>query len=430
MVKRFLAVLLILTLSVTLLASCKAEESTLPENVSITVEPIEGLSKDFVMGADVSTYLSLEKSGVKFYDTQGNETDLFKLLSDAGINCVRLRVFNDPYDAQGNNYGAGICDVPTILEIGKRATAAGLSVMIDFHYSDFWADPSKQNAPKAWESYSLEEKETALYNFTKDSIQTFIDGGVDVEYVQIGNEITTGMCGESNDIDKYALVKVGCDAVAEVDSSIKRVVHFTNPEKHDFYKIAARLKACNVEYEVFSSSYYSYWHGTLENFTSQLKAVADGFGKQVMCTETAWAWTWEDGDGQGNVAYEGREWLDVSDYDISVQGQADAVSDVIRAVANVGDAGIGVFYWEPAWVPVNDISGLSGEALESTMAKNWTAWEDNGAGWATEASQEFDRSAVGSYGGSAWDNQALFDFSGKALDSLYTFHYVYTGTDK
>ncbi len=431
MKKRILA-LLMAALMCIMLFGCtqttteETDKITFAENAGVNVEKIENLSEDFVMGADVSSYLALEKSGVKFYDMDGNEGDLFEILADAGINTVRVRLFNDPYDAEGNTYGAGTCDLETVTEIGKRATKAGLGVMVDFHYSDFWADPGKQNAPKAWASMSLDEKKQALYDFTYDSIKTMVDAGVNVTYVQIGNEITSGMAGEYSD-KKYELCKAGCEAVAAVDPSIQRIIHFTNPEKNNYESYAKALENAGVEYEVFASSYYSYWHGTLENLTAKLKAVADKYGKKVMCTETAWAWTWEDGDGQRNVAYEGREWLDASAYDISVQGQADMLHDVIEAVANVGDAGAGVCWWEIAWVPVNDVSTLTGTQRDEMIEENRIAWEENGAGWATEAAQEFDASSVGCYGGSEWDNQTMFDFTGKALPSLYTFKYVYAG---
>ena len=135
---------------------------------TLYVKKVENLNDDFIMGADISSVLSLEKSGVKFYDYDGNEGDLFDILKQSGINYVRVRIWNDPFDENGNGYGGGNCDIEAACEIGKRAADAGLKLLADFHYSDFWADPSKQMCPKAWQGMEIEEKSQALYDYTKE----------------------------------------------------------------------------------------------------------------------------------------------------------------------------------------------------------------------------------------------------------------------
>ena len=129
----------------------ETEEATSVADVTdIYVEPVEGISDDFIRGMDASAVLALENSGVKYYNFDGEEQDVFQTLSEAGVNYIRLRVWNDPYDENGNGYGGGNNDLPTAIELGKRATKYGMKVCIDFHYSDFWADPKRQHAPKAW----------------------------------------------------------------------------------------------------------------------------------------------------------------------------------------------------------------------------------------------------------------------------------------
>jgi arabinogalactan endo-1,4-beta-galactosidase len=140
-----------------------------PVEAGIFVEKVEGLPAHFVHGVDVSSVLSLEESGVTFYDAQGAEADLFAVLADAGVTDVRIRVWNDPWDAEGHGYGGGNVDVPRAAEIGRRATAHGLGVLVDLHYSDFWADPSKQQAPKAWAGMTVDQKVDALGAFTRDA---------------------------------------------------------------------------------------------------------------------------------------------------------------------------------------------------------------------------------------------------------------------
>lgn len=386
---------------------------------TLYVKKVENLRDDFIMGADISSVLSLEKSGVKFYDYDGNEGDLFDILKQSGINYIRVRIWNDPFDENGNGYGGGNCDIEAACEIGKRAADAGLKLLADFHYSDFWADPSKQMCPKAWQGMEIEEKSQALYDYTKDCMNKLNAAGADVGMVQLGNETNGMMSGEKIWMNIYYLMDAGSRAVRETNPDALIAVHFTNPESVDrINNYASKLEYYNLDYDVFASSYYPYWHGTLDNLTSVLKGISEKYGKKVMVAETSWAYTLDDGDGHGNsigdeVTYEKR-------YPFTVQGQSREVADVIQAVANVGDAGIGVFYWEPAWLPV------PGDTWEERSA----LWEANGAGWASSYSIEFDPDDAGKYyGGSAWDNQAMFDFTGKPLESLKTFALVWTGNE-
>ena len=180
---------------------------------------------------------------------------------------------------------------------------------------------------------------------------------------------------------------------------------------------------------MFASSYYPYWHGTLDNLTSVLSNIATTYGKKVMVAETSWATTLEDGDGHENTVRDGNNdtYQAGMDYAFTVQGQANEVRSVIQAVRDVGDAGIGVFYWEPAWIPVQVYDSTASDA-EAVLASNKAAWEKYGSGWAASYAGEYDAKDAGKwYGGSAVDNQALFDFNGKPLASLNVFKYVDTG---
>ncbi len=391
--------------------------NTDPVKADIFVTKVSGLSNDFIKGVDISSIISLEDSGVKFYDEDGNEQDIFTTLAQSGVNYVRVRIWNNPYDSQGNGYGGGNNDLAKAIEIGKRATANGMKLLVDFHYSDFWADPAKQAAPKAWKNYSLSEKETAVYNFTKDSLDAMKAQGIDIGMVQVGNETNNGICGETGFANMSGIFSAGSRAVRDVDSNILVALHFTNPETTGRYStIAANLNTYNVDYDVFATSYYPFWHGTLSNLTSVLKNVADTYGKKVMVAETSYCYTSEDGDGHENTAP--KSVGQTLDYPCTVQGQADSLRNVINAVNSIGDAGIGVFYWEPAWIPV------PGNTLADRQAK----WEQYGSGWASSYATEYDAEDAGKwYGGSAVDNQGLFDFNGNPLPSLNVFKYVNTG---
>ena len=394
---------------------------------------------DFITGADVSSYYSLIKSGACFYDKDGSKLDeqgFFDLLKAGGTNYIRLRVWNNPYDAEGNGYGGGNNDLEAAKVMGQYATKAGMKVLIDFHFSDFWADPAKQQSPKAWSDMSHEERVNAITEFTTTSLTELLDAGVDVGMVQIGNETNNGFCGETYKDDGWdkvsQLFDAGCQAVKSVAEekgvTIKRVLHFANPEKSGSYaKYAENLAANNVDYDVFASSYYPYWHGSTDNLKNVLKNIADNYGKEVMVAETSWATTLDDGDGHDNTVRVGNNDVDMS-YDFSLQGQADEITAVANAVTAVGNAGIGMFYWEPAWIPVENAYDSDGNQNESIVESNKTKWEQYGSGWASSYSKEYDPEDAGKwYGGSAIDNQAWFDFNGKALDTVNIYNYIRSG---
>lgn len=400
---------------------------------AVSVQPV-ALAKDFITGADLSSYIALKESGVVFKDLSGDalsDEEFFEMLAEGGTNWVRIRIWNDPYDSNGNGYGGGNSDLEKAVELGQLATGAGMRVLIDFHYSDFWADPSKQQAPKEWSNYTVEEKEEAVYSFTLECLNTLRAAGVDVGMVQVGNETNNGVCGETNWTNISKLFNAGSKAVRAFDPECLVAVHFTDPQTSgEFSGLASKLDANGVDYDVFAASYYPYWHGTTDNLTSVLEGIAKTYGKKVMVAETSWATTWEDGDGHGNTAPKtvGQD----LPYDISVQGQADEIRDVVNAVNKVNDSaggkGIGVFYWEPAWLSVNYAYNADGSVNQSAYNKNKALWEKYGAGWASSYSYEYDPSDAGLwYGGSAIDNQAWFDFDGTALPTVEIYSLIRTG---
>lgn len=384
----------------------------------VFVEPVAGISDDFIRGMDASAVLSVEKSGAKYYGYDGKEQDVFETLAESGVNYIRLRVWNDPYDENGNGYGGGDNDVATAIELGKRATQYGMKVNIDFHYSDFWADPKRQHAPKAWEGMSADEKADALYDFTKESLTQILDAGVDVGMVQVGNEINNGMSGETDVPAVMGLLSAGSRAVREIADSygkdIQIVLHYTNIEDNEEVDtMAANLKEYGVDYDIFGLSYYPFWDGTNENMQNVAKNIMDRYGKKVVIAETSYCYTEKDGDGFGN-SFDGIEDA-VDGYAPTVQSQATMIRDICAAANEVGV--IGVFYWEGTWIPVG-----------SADQDNSALWEKYGSGWASSYSAEYDPDDAGLYyGGCSWDNQAMLDFTGHPLPSLNVFRYLKDG---
>ena len=389
-----------------------------PEESTIYVEPVDGISDDFYRGMDASAVLALENSGVKYYNFDGEEQDVFMTLAQAGVNYIRLRVWNDPYDENGNGYGGGNNDVATAIALGQRATQYGMKVCIDFHYSDFWADPKKQFVPKAWEGMNIEEKADALYNYTLDSLTQILEAGVNVGMVQIGNEINNGMSGETDVTNVRKLLTAGSKAVREATADsgkdILVAVHYTNiDDMKKLDTLLTGLQVKEIDYDIVGLSFYPYWHGTMDDLKNAIIHIRDTYDKKVYVAENAYCYTAEDGDGSAN-SVEGTGDL-AEGYSASVQGQANEVRDVCAAASEAGAEGI--FYWEGTWIPVGPAD-----------ADNSAIWEKYGSGWASSYASDYDPKDAGQYyGGCSWDNQAMFDFTGHPLASLNVFKYLKYG---
>ncbi len=423
--KRNTRILALVLLAALLLSACGPGEKRKELNVesdSLYVQKVENLPEDFILGMDASCVPALEASGVKYYDFDGAEKDVYEILSNNGINYIRVRIWNDPFDADGNGYGGGNCDLKNAIEIGKRATKYGMKLLINFHYSDFWADPGKQMVPKAWQGMTIEQKADALYAYTKDCLQQLKKAGVDIGMVQIGNETNGAMCGENSTAlggwqRITQLMSAGSRAVREVCPKALIAIHFANPENASSYaSYGKNLDYYGVDYDVFASSYYPYWHGTLENLSQVLSDIATTYDKKVMVAETSYAYTPGDTDFFGNTIGDGSSVTKSNPY--TLQGQANLVRDVIDTVANQTTNGIGVFYWEGTWISVG------GASWEENFAK----WEKYGSGWASSYAAEYDPKDAGAwYGGCSVDNQAFFDENGRALESLKVFGLVHKG---
>jgi arabinogalactan endo-1,4-beta-galactosidase len=416
------------------------------KNQSVNISQIKGMNSTAIRGVDASSYEALNEAGVKFYDYDGNETPLMKELADNGVNYIRLRIWNNPYNDKGEVYGGGVNSVENDLKIAKEAAKYGMKVLLCFHYSDFWASPGVQKLPKAWQSDAGNTDAIAndIYTFTKDTIKQFQDAGCDVGMVQIGNEITKGMAGTvqssyqaawgnestANVLCKY--LKAGAKATREVSPKTLVALHLEGPNAKKYRSILNVWKKHNVDYDVLGTSYYPFWHQTTKKLSAAQDAAAD-YGKLFCVLETSWLNSMSDADGTTNQLGEGT--ADTSVYKVGVQGQVDVLSDQYKAMLSK-DNGLGAFYWEPAWIPVK--AGWANWKYNKEVAnKMGTGWASDGAiGYAPDSSVYYKGQKV--TGGSGWDNQSLFDFNGHPLQSLkfykqsqtsdeskfYVIHYV------
>ena len=287
-----------------------------------------------IRGVDISSIIALEKSGVTFKDENGNEQDIFKTLSEHGVNYIRVRVWNDPYDSNGNGYGGGNNDVYTAGLIGKRAAEYGMKLLVDIHYSDFWADPAKQTRPKYWAEHNNTKLAGEIYKWTSWVLQSVSEAGGDIGMVQVGNETNCFFCGEKDMYEICKLFASGNKAVRDFDKNILIAHHFANPSTGHYDWYAKVMNECKLDYDVFATSYYPYWHGSIENMKKVMKDIGDKYNKYVMVAEVAYPYTNEDGDHFGNSVTSSSSGCDFA-YEISVDGQADCLTDVFKAVSEM-----------------------------------------------------------------------------------------------
>ena len=401
----------------------------------VTIKKVKGMSESSIRGMDISSYIALKKAGVKYYDYEGNETPLLKVLHDNGINYIRIRIWNDPFNADGETYGGGGNDVSTGVEIAKEAAQYDMKVLLDFHYSDFWAEPAVQLVPKAWKKdvNNTEKMCSDVYDFTKESIQKFKDAGANIGMVQVGNEITNGLLGiysnrdkgesfnviwgdkkKSTEVNKY--LKAGIKAVREYTPQALVALHLETPNVWKYKTIMNTWKRDNVDYDVLGSSYYPFWSiAAKANTPKTLKDVqtlAASYGKMFAVFETSWVNSLNDGDGTPNSIGDS---TNTGAYEVGPQGQVNELTDLYDTVLSQ-DNGLGTFYWEGAWIPVK--AGWKNWEYNKQIADQYgTGWASKGAlGYFPDSKMYYKGKAA--WGGTSWDNQALFDINGYPLQSL------------
>ncbi len=248
----------------------------------------------FAEGADISWLTQYEKEGVKFYNSEGKETECTALMKEIGFDAIRLRVWVNPTD--------GWCGKEDVLIKAKRAQALGMRIMIDFHYSDSWADPAKQNIPQAWKDYNLDQMCEALGTHTKETLKTLKDNAIDVEWVQIGNEVNSGMLWpmgkvEGNNAANFIkLANAGFDATKEVYPDTKVIIHVSNGYDNNLFTwFFDLMKSGSAKYDMIGMSLYpSWWENgafttgwktKVQQCISNVKSMILKYDKPVMICE-------------------------------------------------------------------------------------------------------------------------------------------------
>lgn len=392
----------------------------------VTIKKVQNMTNSTIRGIDISSYTALKKAGVKYYDNEGKEASLLKVLSDNGINYIRIRIWNDPYNEKGETYGGGSNDVKAGLEIAKEAAKYNIKVLLGFHYSDFWADPAVQLLPKNWKKDKDNQEKMCLnvYKFTKETLEQFKDAGADIGMVQVGNEISQGMMGimhktkanvwqeeeKSTIIDSY--LSAGARAVRECTPDALVAIHLDNLNLGMYKDAMNAWERDNVDYDVLGASSYAFWAGKnmLENVRKAGEYVASR-GKLFAVLETSWLNSQKDADGTVNMVNN----TNGAVYKVGPQGQADMLSDLYNAILS-NDNGLGAFYWEGAWIPVRAgwVNWKYNKEMANEFGTGWAA--ENAEGYYPTSKLYYNENPV--WGGNSWDNQTLFDDKGYPLDSL------------
>lgn len=343
-------------------------------------------SNTFIQGVDLSALQEVEANGGVF-KVNGLIKDPLVILKENGVNSVRLRIWNNPLNGYNN--------LSNVLLMAERIKKNGLSFLLDFHYSDTWADPGNQSMPAAWLNLTFLQLKDSVYGYSKYVISELKKKNALPQIVQIGNEIICGMlwnqariCNSYNNAQQWKnfseLIKEGIrgvkDALSPADS-IKIMLHIDRGGDNTGSKwFFDGLTAQNVPFDIIGLSYYPWWHGSLSALQFNVNDLSKRYGKEVNIVETAYPWTLNWFDNTNNIVGQQNQLL--AAYPASVQGQKEYLTSIIKIVMNIPDSkGSGFYYWAPDWI-------------------------------STQKS------------GSSWENLTLFDFSGEMLNSISAFNPV------
>lgn len=368
----------------------------------------------FAYGMDISSLLENERHGAQF-SYHGEKGELLALLVKASVNAVRLRLWVDPNSESHLSYGGGHNDLATTLSLAKRANQLKLDIVLDFHYSDFWADPGKQFKPKAWETFHDEALYQALYTHTKTVLLAFEKENIPLKWIQVGNEITNGLCWPDGQLyvnhlfqkdglsTMIQLLKAGIKACREVSPESQIILHLDRGgDKKLYHQWFSWMQEAHVDYDIIGMSYYPYWHGSLADLGSNIAHVKMHFHKQVMIMETAYAFTSDKAKTSRQIPVIDEIKLNQLEnppkYPLSRGGQAQFMKDLLLVLRSQEVQG--VFYWEPAWLPLEKNS------------------------WSTEAGRTYIHE-LDKGDGNEWANQGLFDFEGASTEALDVYQSIF-----
>ncbi|MFU0826579.1 MAG: Arabinogalactan endo-beta-1,4-galactanase [Lachnoclostridium sp.] len=344
----------------------------------------KGINMEFIKGMDISFLPQMQDLGAKFLDETGKERNIFELLKENGVNSIRLRIWNEPENVPESG---GYCNLEQTVAMARKVKQYGMSFFLDFHYSDWWADPSKQNKPKAWIGLNFEELKQAVYDYTREVLLRMDQEKVFPEMVQIGNEIRSGMLFPDGEVPNYknlvALINAGIRAVRDVsgDRDTKVVIHLDQGGRF-FYLcdwFDAVLKEGLDPFDIIGVSYYPFWHGTFFELKDTLVKLVKRYGKPIIIAETAHPWRRTD------KGFIGEQQEKIAGFPATPEGQRKVINLVMNITASLGsEMGLGIYYWEPAVVP----------SEKCAWSSNMGIFDENGKALPALKCFQYDRSKI------------------------------------
>lgn len=304
----------------------------------------------FYKGVDISSLLEMEDNGFKLYTEDDHECEALEFCMMNGVNSIRLRIWNDPSSVPE---AGGYCDLEHTVKLAKRIKEKNLHFLLDFHYSDWWADPGKQRKPRAWEQLDKDALVQAVYDYTKQVLERLQDEGCLPDMVQIGNEIRSGMLFPDGEVPNFyqlaKLVNAGIQAARDVDSNIKVMIHLDQGGKYYYLRewFDAMLDAGLQKFDVIGISFYAFWHGTFTDLKNSMEALVERYKLPVIVVETAHPWRSSD-DGFITADQE-----KIAGFPAGIEEQRTVMRLLMNIVASVtNEMGCGVYYWEPLVLPM------------------------------------------------------------------------------
>lgn len=306
---------------------------------------------DFYKGVDISSLPQNLAEGMIVRDRDGSVTEPFELLKKYGVNSVRLRIWNDPESVPE---AKGYCSLEHTLQMAGKIKEHHMSFLLDFHYSDFWADPAKQRKPRAWEGLSFSELEEAVYSFTRDTLTRLKEENLLPDMVQIGNEIRSGLLFPDGEVPDYAgmvkLVNAGIRGAREVagPERMQVMIHLDQGGRyawlHEWFEKA--FEAGLEDFDLIGLSYYPFWHGTYLDLRDSMNRLVKDHGKPILIVETAYAWR------KSQKGFIDDDQIRIGCMEATPLGQRRVLEYVMHLMAELPDKmGKGIYYWEPVCVP-------------------------------------------------------------------------------
>ena len=314
------------------------------------------------VGGDISLLTKYEEAGVVYKNKSGNTVQALTFFKEQGLNAMRVRLFVDPSKASAKHKGEGVCqDLAYVKALGKRIKDCGMKLMLDFHYSDTWADPSNQWTPDAWKNLNDEQLCNKIYEYTKDCLSQMKKAGATPDFIQTGNEISYGMlwgtegstanrCYTSSSNANWTrfinlLKKVG-EACREECPDAKIIIHSERTPKPnvltDFFD---RMKNASLDYDIIGLSYYPAHHGNLATLETALTTLENkNYGKDIMVVETGYCYAWPLADSNNDGKEDGFDYT--ATYPYTEEGQRQYTAALI-AKLNSHSSVKGLFWWWP-----------------------------------------------------------------------------------